>query len=150
MRSRASDPGLVLGTSFTCTRSSRLTQDLGDRRPLALNRAGVLIDQVRKPSGVLLRALGARWARRSGIWSLAGVDGVPGDFSKLDVEVLGGLAQNVEGLVSASFLGSLAAEVVVGAMAVVAVLPSCGVLLKTLSSITTPSQADRTDSPTRA
>jgi hypothetical protein len=38
---------------------------------------------------------------RSGIRSLAGVDEVLGDFPELDVEVLGGLAQNVEGLVSA-------------------------------------------------
>ena len=38
--------------------------------------------------------------RRSGIWSLAGVDEVSGDFSQPDVEVLGGLAQDVEDLVS--------------------------------------------------
>jgi len=39
-----------------------------------------------------------RCVRRSRIWSLAGVDEISGDFSDLDVEVLGGL--DVEGLVN--------------------------------------------------
>ncbi len=42
---------------------------------------------------------GSQGLKRSGIWSLARVDQVLGDFSKLHVEVLGSLAQHVEGLV---------------------------------------------------